>query len=163
MPYLTPEQMAEYTDLYNEAEFVTHDGPTRRMYQRTLWAQRVLYQQDAYWAEHMPSSLSAIKHTWIMELVRNITQRDDCDEWLEDKESREDYSHRMKTEDRMADLAHVSGYARIMFTSTVSKRWVHPVIKAYWFALAWAPHDREVPLMESTVMNSGHHITVFPF
>ena len=155
--------MAEYTDLYNEAEFVTQDGPIRRMYQRTIWSQRILYQLDAYWAEHTPSGLSAIKHTWIMELVRSITQRDDCEEWLEDKESREDYTHRMKTEDRMAELAPVSGYARIMFTSTVNKKWVHPTMKAYWFVLSWAPRAREVPLMESTILGTGHHLRVFPY
>ena len=160
---MTPTMMAEYTDLYNEAEFVTQDGPIRRMYQRTIWSQRILYQLEAYWAEHTPSGLSAIRHTWIMELVRSITQRDDCEEWLEDKESREDYTHRMKTEDRMAELAPVSGYARIMFTSTVNKKWVHPAMKAYWFALSWAPHVREVPLMESTILGSGHHLNVFPF
>ena len=163
MPLLTPQQMAEYTDLFNEAELLTHDGPTRRAYRRTIWAQRVLYQQDACWAEQVPSSLSALNNTWIMELVRDITQREDCDEWLESKEHQEDYSHQMKTEERMADLAHVAGYARVMFTSTVSKTWIHPVIKAYWFALSWAPDDREVPLMESTVTSTGHHVTVFPF
>ena len=155
--------MAEYTDLYNEAEFVTQDGPIRRMYQRTIWSQRILYQLDAYWAEHTPSGLSAIRHTWIMELVRSITQRDDCEEWLEDKESREDYTHRMKTEDRMAELAPVSGYARIMFTSTVNKKWVHPTMKAYWFVLSWAPRAREMPHVESTILSTGHHLSVFPY
>ena len=155
--------MAEYTDLYNEAEFVTQDGPIRRMYQRTIWSQRILYQLDAYWAEHTPSGLSAIKHTWIMDLVRSITQRDDCEEWLEDKESREDYTHRMKTEDRMAELAPVSGYARIMFTSTVNMKWVHPTMKAYWFVLSWAPRERERPLVESTILSTGHHLSVFPY
>ena len=162
MPYLTPAQMREYTDLYNEAEFVTHDGPTRRMYQRTIWTQRILYQLDAYWAEQTPSCFAALKYTWIMKVVREITERDDCDEWLNDKEQ-EDYSHPEKTENRMADLAHVSGYARIMFTSTVNKEWVHPVMKAYWFTLAWTPHDRERPLMESTITNCRHHVSVFPF
>ena len=163
MPLLNPQQQAEYTDLFNEAVFLTHDGPTRRAYQRTIWVQRVLYQQDACWAEQVPPSLSALSETWIMALVQEITQMKECDAWLEDKERREDYSHRLKTEERMADLAHVAGYARIMFTSTVGKAWIHPVLKAYWFALSWAPDQREVPLMESTVMSSGHHVNVFPF
>ena len=163
MPYLTPDEMAEYTALYNEARHLTRNGPTRMAYRRTIWAQRVLHQLDATWTDNTPSSLAALEHTWIMELVWGIAQRDDCDEWLEDKESREDYSHRMKTEDRMADLAHVSGYARIMFTSTVGKKWVHPIMKAYWFALSWTPHARERPLKGSTITSSGHHVTVFPF
>ena len=155
--------MAEYTDLYNEAARVTRGGPIRRMYQRTIWSQRILYQLDSCWAEHTPLGLSAIRHTWIMELVQSIVQHEDGEEWLADRKSREDYTHPMKTEDRMAELAPVSGYARIMFTSTVNKKWVHPQMKAYWFALSWAPHVREVPLMESTITSSGHHVTVFPF
>ena len=155
--------MAEYTDLYNEAARVTRGGPIRRMYQRTIWSQRILYQLDAYWAEHTPSGLSAIRHTWIMELVQSIIQRDDCEEWLADRKSREDYTHRMKTEDRMAELAPVSGLARIMFTSTVDKEWVNPTMKAYWFALSWAPREREIPLVESTILSTGHHLSVFPY
>ena len=163
MPYLTPDEMAEYTALYNEARHLTRNGPTRMAYRRRNWAQRVLYQLDATWADNTPASLAALEHTWIMELVRGIAQRDDCHEWLEDRESREDYTHYMKTEDRMADLAQVSGYARIMFSSTVGKSWVHPIMKSYWFALSWAPSDREMPLRESTITSTGHHVAVFPF
>ena len=33
--------------------------------------------------------------------------------------------------ERMAEIADISGYARIMFSSTATKTWVHPVIKSY--------------------------------
>ena len=106
-----------------------------------------------------------MENTWIMTLVRDISQRDDCHEWLEDKESNDDFTHELKTADRMADLEEISGYARIMFSSTVGKSWIHPVMKAYWFALAWAPGHREIhgTLRPSTIMGTGHHITIFPF
>ena len=53
---------------------------------------------------------------------------------------------------------------RVLY-DTVGKAWIHPVIKAYWFALAWTPGYREMhgTLRESTITATGHHITVFPF
>ena len=51
----------------------------------------------------------------------------------------------------------------MMFNSTVDKDWVHPYMKAYWFTLAWVELDREQPLQESTVLSTGHHVSVFPF
>ena len=120
---------------------------------------------DATWEEHTPASLVALENTWIMTLVREVSQRNNCHEWLEAKESDDDFTHPLKTPERMAEVAEVSGYARIMFTSTVTKNWIHPVIKSYWFALAWGPGEREAngDLMSSTVIPSGHHLTVFPF
>ena len=163
MPIFNQEHQAEYLDLLREARFLTHTGQLRRTYERTLWVQRTLFQQDTCWTEQVPPSLTALNGTWIMELVSEVTQRTDCGEWLEDRERQEDYTHEQKTPERMEDLARVAGYARIMFSSTVGKAWVSPVLKAYWFALSWAPDQREVPLMESTVMSSGHHVNVFPF
>ena len=163
MPIFNPQHQAEYLDLLREAWFLTHTGQLRRTYERTLWVQRTLFEQDACWAEQVPPSLTALNDTWIMELVNEVTQRTNCGEWLEDKEHGEDYTHELKTPERMEDLARIAGYARIMFSSTVGKAWVSPVLKAYWFALSWAPDQREVPLMESTVMSSGNHVNVFPF
>ena len=163
MPIFNQQHQAEYLDLLREARFLTHTGQLRRTYERTLWVQRTLFEQDACWAEQVPPSPAALNDTWIMELVNEVTQRTNCGEWLEDKEHGEDYTHELKTPERMEDLARIAGYARIMFSSTVGKAWVSPVLKAYWFALSWAPDQREVPLMESTVMSSGNHVNVFPF
>ena len=163
MPIFNQQYQAEYLDLLREARFLTHTGQLRRTYERTLWVQRALFEQDARWAEQVPPSLAALNDTWIMELVKEVTQRTNCGEWLGDKEHGEDYTHELKTPERMEDLARIAGYARIMFSSTVGKAWVSPVLKAYWFALSWAPDQREVPLMESTVMSSGHHVNAFPF
>ena len=163
MPIFNQKHQAEYLDLLREARFLTHTGQMRRTYDRTLWVQRALFEQDASWAEQMPPSLIALKDTWIMTLVEEVTQRTDFNEWMEDRVHREDYSHELKTPERMEDLARVAGYARVMLSSTVGKAWVSPVLKAYWFALSWAPDQREVPLVESTVMSSGHHVNIFPF
>ena len=81
----------------------------------------------------------ALNDTWIMTLVRQISERNDCHEYLEAKESEDDFSHPLKTPERMAEIAEISGYARIMFSSTATKTWIHPVIKSYWFALSWGP------------------------
>ena len=165
MPLLTQDECAEYTALYNEARHLTRIGPTREAFRRTIWTQRVLYQLDATWADNIPASLAALENTWIMTLVRDVSQRDNCHQWLEEKESNDDFTHELKTLGRMAELEEISGYARIMFSSTVGKAWIHPVIKAYWFALAWIPGHREIngTLRDSTIIPTGHHITVFPF
>ena len=165
MPLLTQEEYDEFIALYGEARHLTRIGPTREAFRRAIWTQRVLYEMDATWAEHIPASLVALENTWIMTLVRDVSQRDNCHQWLEEKESNDDFTHELKTLDRMAELEEISGYARIMFSSTVGKAWIHPVIKAYWFALAWTPGYREIngTLRDSTIIPSGHHITVFPF
>ena len=165
MPLLTQEEYDEFIALYGEARHLTRIGPTREAFRRTIWTQRVLYEMDATWAEHIPASLVALENTWIMTLVRDISQRDNCHQWLEEKESNDDFTHELKTVGRMAELEEISGYARIMFSSTVGKAWIHPVIKAYWFALAWTPGYREIngTLRDSTITPTGHHITVFPF
>ena len=118
---------------------------------------------DPYWGEQMPPCITTLKHTWIMGVVHEISERDDCNAWLNAKYEAENYSHPEKTENRMAELANISGMARIMFTSTVTKEWVHPVMKAYWFTLAWTEQAQEHPHMESTVLTTGHHVSVFPF
>ena len=98
-----------------------------------------------------------------METVQAIAGRDDCDTWLNDHNDKEDFRHRAKTPDRMAEIASISGLARIMFTSVVNKDWVHPVLKAYWYVLAWEELPREEPHQEAIVLSTGHHVTVFPF
>ena len=77
MPYLTPAMEAEYDDLINEAEYVTPDGPTRRMYQRTIWTQRILYQMDPYWGEQMPPCITTLKYTWIIGVVHELAGMED--------------------------------------------------------------------------------------
>ncbi len=161
MPLFTQAQEQEYADLINEAEEVTTDAPTRRMYYRTIWTMRTLYEMDPYWIQQMPTCITTLKDTWIMEVVNQLGGLDDCNGWLNAKHQAENFQHPEKTENRMAELANVSGTARIMFNSTVDKDWVHPYLKAYWFTLAWAQHDGEQ--FESTILPSGHHVSVFPF
>ena len=165
MPLLTHQQFHQYMTLYGEARHFFEPGFLRESFQRTVWIQRTLHEMDATHEEQIPPSLVALNDTWIMTLVREVSQRNNCHEWLEAKESDDDFTHPLKTPERMAEVNEVSGYARIMLSSTVAKTWVHPVIKSYWFALAWGPGEREADgtLLDSTVIPSGHHITVFPF
>ena len=165
MPLLTHEEYREFISLYGEARHLFEIGPLRESFRRTVWIQRVLHEMDATREEHTPASLVALENTWIMTLVREVSQQDNCHEWLEERESHDNFTHPLKTPDRMAEIDEISGYARIMLSSTVAKAWIHPVIKSYWFALAWRPGQREAngTLRDSTVIPSGHHITVFPF
>ena len=124
---------------------------------------RVLYESDPYWIEQIPTCFTTLKHTWLMDTVTEIAGSEDCDQWLNDQNDEEDFRHPEKTPARMAELASLSGLARIMFTSTANKRWISPLVKAYWFVLAWEPDDRELPHRESMVLPTGHQVTVFPF
>ena len=165
MPLLTHEEYQEFISLYGEAIHLCRIGPIRESFRRTVWIQRVLHETDATWWQRQTASLVALENTWIMTLVREVSQQGNCHEWLEARESDDNFTHPLKTPERMAEVDEVSGYARIMLSSTVAKTWVHPVIKSYWFALAWGPGEREAngTLLDSTVIPSGHHITVFPF
>ena len=165
MPLLTHQEYRQFISLYGEARHLFEPGQLRESFQRTVWIQRTLHEMDATHEEQIPPSLVALNDTWIMTLVREVSERNDCHEWLEAKESEDDFAHPLKTPERMAEVDEISGYARIMFTSTVAKTWIHPVIKSYWFALAWGPGEREANggLESSTVMILGHHLSVFPY
>ena len=163
MPRFTAQMEREYADLFNEGVRVIDDEVTCRMYTRTLWTMRVLYESDPYWNEQTPTFITTLKHTWIMETVTEIAGSEDCDQWLNDQNDEEDFRHPDKTPERMAELASLSGLARIMFNSTVDKQWVHPIMKAYWYVLAWDALPRGETHQEAMVLSTGHHVTVFPF
>ena len=154
----------EYADLINEAAHVTYGAVTRRLYTRTIWTLRTLYETDPYWSERVPTCFETLRHTWLMNTVtRIISEAEDSDRWLEKQYDEENFRHPEKTPARMAEIASLSGLARIMFTSTANKQWVHPMMKAYWYVLAWEPDPRELPHQESMVLPTGHQVTVFPF
>ena len=153
----------EYADLVNEAVHVTFGAVTRRMYTRTLWTLRALYESDPHWIERTPTCFTTLRHTWLMNTVTEIAGREDSDQWLNKQYDEENFRHPEKTPARMAEIASLSGLARIMFTSTANKQWVSPLVKAYWYALAWEPDDRELPHRESMVLPTGHQVTFFPF
>ena len=162
MAHLTAQMEREYTDLINEAIHVIHDEATRRMYARTLWTTRILYESDPYWIVHSTFT-STLKDTWVMRTAAAIAGRTDCDQCLDNQNEEEDFRHQEKTPERMTEVASLSGLARIMFTSTVNKEWVHPIMKGYWYVLAWDPLPREEPHQEAIVLATGHHVSVFPF
>ena len=162
MPAFTPQMEEEYADLLNEAVHVTNQTTTRRAYMGTIWTLRALYESNPNWIEWTPECFATLRHTWLMTTVTEIAGKEDSDRWLNHQYEKEDFQHQQKTPARMEEIASISGLARIMFTSTVNKQWISPLVKAYWYALAWEPKDRELPHRESTVLSSGHHVTVFP-
>ena len=162
MPAFTPQMEGEYLDLLNEAAHVTSGATIRRAYRGTIKTLRALYEADPNWIERTPACFATLEHTWLMTLVSEIARREDSDRWLNHQYEKENFQHQQKTPARIEEIASISGLARIMFTSTVNKQWISPLVKAYWYALAWEPRDRELPHRESTVLSSGHHVTVFP-
>ena len=166
MADFTTAMEKEYTDLMSEAVHVTSEDPVRRMYWRTIWTLRRLYETDPHWMEQTPTCITTLQGTWIKDVIVEIAQMNDPNRWLNAKHQAENLQHPAKTRHRMAELASITVYARIMFNSTVDKDWVHPFMKAYWFTLAWewpVEDDREQPLDEAKVLPTGHHISVFPF
>ena len=162
MPIFTPQMESEYADLIHEAAHVTSGATIRRAYRGTIKTLRALYESDPNWIARTPSCFVTLEHTWLMTMVTEIARREDSDRWLNHQYEKENFQHQLKTPARMEEIASISGLARIMFTSTVNKQWISPLVKAYWYALAWEPRDRELPHRESTVLSSGHHVTVFP-
>ena len=172
MPEMTDRQYREYQTLYRESSELFHPGVPQEdpgfrqeAFRRTLWIQRKLYLEDAAWEEQIPPGLTALNDTWIMDVVWEISEREDCHQYLAAKENEDDWTHPLKTPERMAEIADISGYARIIFTTTANMDWIHPIIKSYWFALSWGPGEREANggLEISTVMTLGHHLSVFPY
>ena len=161
MPFFTPEMEEEYFDLLDEADRVTEGATNRRAYMGTIWMLRNLYESDPDWMERTPECFATLRHTWIMTTVAEIAGQEGGDQWLKHQCEREDLQHQQKTPERMAETASISGLARVMFTSTATKRWISPWIKAYWYALAWETIDEDLD-QESTTLSSGHHVTVFP-
>ena len=162
MPAFTPQMEVEYNDLLNEAAHVTSGAVIRRAYIGMIKTLRACYELDPNWMERAPECFLTLEHTWLMAMVSEIARREDSDQWLSLQYERESFQHEQKTPARIEEITSISGLARIMFTSTVNKQWISPLLKAYWYALAWEPRDRELPHQKSTVLSSGHHVTVFP-
>ena len=153
----------EYLDLLNEAAHVTSGATIRRAYRGTIKTLRALYEADPNWIERTPACFATLEHTWLMTMVTEIAMKEDSDRWLNLQCTRENFHHPLKTPARLEEIASISGLARIMFTSTVNKQWISPLVKAYWYALAWEFRDSELPHRRSTFLSSGHQrVTVFP-
>ena len=73
----------------------------------------------------------------------------------------EGFDHPLKTIARMEEVSRVSGLARILFTSTVRLEWVHPLCKAYWYALSRAEGEDEYPHSAETAIPPGVRLSVF--
>ena len=149
----------EYADLLNEAVHVTNGAAIRRAYTGTIRMLRALYESDPNWIERTPTCFAALKHTWLMTAVTEITGKEDSDRWLSHQCDDEDFQHQQKTPARMEEIASISGLARIMFTSTVTKQWISPVVKAYWYACVVGSNGRRIlsPRVNRPVIGTPRH------
>ena len=151
----------EYQSLLDEADYITGRALNQRAYMGTLYILKNLYESDLDWIDRKPECFSTLKNTWIMTTVNAIVEQGGGDQWLKRQCDRENLQHQQKTSERMAEVASISRFAKVMFTSTATMEWVSPWLKAYWYALAWETMDEDDP-DSSTILPSGHHVTVFP-
>ena len=161
MPFFNIEMEEDYQGLLDEAEHITERASNQRAYTGTLQILRNLYETDLDWIDRKPACFSTLKNTWIMTTVNAIVEQGGGDQWLRLQCDREELQHQQKTSERMAEVALISRFAQVMFTSTATLEWVSPWLKAYWYALAWETMD-ENDSAASTTLPSGHHVTVFP-
>ena len=161
MPFFTIEMEEEYQSLLDEADYITGRAPNQRAYMGTLYILKNLYESDLDWIDRKPECFSTLRNTWIMTTVNAIVEQGGGDQWLRRQCDGENLQHQQKTPERMAEVASISGLARVMFTSTITKEWISPWIKAYWYTLAWETIDEDMDQVLTT-LPSGHPVTVFP-
>jgi len=160
MPAFTDVEEGEYQDFLSEV--VHFSSPNyRKVIRRVIWTQRQLYNGDHIF-EWVPTFELALGGTWIMQVVSNILDNGG-EQWLIEQANNESFEHELKTDDRMLEVSSLSGLARILFTSVVKLRWVHPTLKAYLYALAWVECEREYPHRSEVTIATGHYVSVFPF
>jgi len=165
----------EFTDLIIEIpKFMPVDA--RRDCIRTIVAQRELYMGGdpqysnglevdhpgnwAPWLNWSPGFLIDLRETWIMDVTRHILTYGG-NQWLLNRADTETFHHDFKTAARMEEVAGVSGLARSLFTSVVRLKWIHPLYKAYLYALAWPEKEREFPHRDQVTLSTGHVVSVF--
>ena len=126
----------------------------------TILNQKRLFNGGTSWEDWVPSFADHLRGTWVMTVASGII-REGGNEWMISKADSERFDHPLKTRARMEEVSKVSGLARILFTSTVRLRWVHPLCKAYWYALSRAESEDEYPHSAETVIPPGVRLSVF--
>ena len=151
----------EYQSLLDEADYITGRALNQRAYMGTLYILKNLYESDLDWIDRKPECFSTLRNTWIMTTVNAIVEQGGGDQWLRRQCDGENLQHQQKTPERMAEVASISGLARVMFNSTATREWISPWIKAYWYTLAWETIDEDLDQVSAT-LPSGHPVAVFP-
>ena len=127
---------------------------------RTILDQKELFNGGTSWEDWSPSFADHLRGTWVMTVASSIV-REGGNEWMISKADSERFDHPLKTVARMEEVMTVSGLARILFTSTVRLGWIHPLCKAYWYALSRAESEEEYPHLAETVIPPGIQLSIF--
>ena len=159
MRTFNPKMRAELEDLRNEIPRCIPEE-YREECLRTILNQKRLFEGGASWENWTPSFANHLHGTWVVTAVSSIVE-EGGNEWMIDKADSESFDHPLKTVARMEEVSRVSGLARILFTSTVRLEWIHPLCKAYWYALSRAESEDEYPHSAETVIPPGIRLSVF--
>ena len=127
---------------------------------KTILNQRELFNGGTSWEDWSPSFADRLHYTWVMNVASNIVG-EGGNEWMISKADSERFDHPLKTGARMEEVSQVSGLARILFTWTVRLRWIHPLYKAYLYALSWAEREEEYPHLAETMIPPGIRLSIF--
>ena len=159
MSTFTPKMRAELEDLRSEIPRCIPEEYQEECL-RTILNQKRLFDGGTSWENWTPSFANRLHGTWVMTVASSIVE-EGGNEWMIDKADSESFDHPLKTVARMEEVSRVSGLARILFTSTVRLGWIHPLCKAYWYALSRAENEDEYPHSAETVIPFGVRLSVF--
>ena len=142
----TDRMQAQLQDLLNEIPAFIPDEDHQQDFERVILNQVRLFRSNSPWGDWTFSFENHFRDSWVMTVVESIMECGmnyvECaNEWLMEQNEAENFDHPLKTGVRMAEICSVSALARGIFTSTVTLQWVHPRIKAYWYALAQSPSE----------------------
>ena len=136
----TLRMRAELEDLRNEMLFCIPDEQHQQEFEQIILNQVRLFTSNSPWEDWTFSFANRLRDSWVLTVVSSIMEVGG-NEWMIAQADSESFDHPLKTLVRMAEVSTVSALARIVFTSTVNLEWVHPRIKAYWYALAQSPNE----------------------
>ena len=136
----TLRMQAELEDLRNETPLCIPDEQHQQEFEQIILNQVRLFTSNSPWEDWTFSFANRLRDSWVLTVVSSIMEVGG-NEWMIEKADSESFDHPLKTVVRMAEVGTVSALARIVFTSTVNLEWVHPRIKAYWYALAQSPSE----------------------
>ena len=150
---------AELEDLRNEMLLCIPEQ-YQQEFLRIILNQVRLYSSESPWEDWTFSFSHRLRDSWVLTVVSSIMEVGG-NEWLIAQADSESFDHPLKTVARMEEVSKVSGLARILFTSTVRLGWIHPLCKAYWYALSRAESEDEYPHSAETVIPPGIRLSVF--
>ena len=136
----TLRMRAELEDLRNEMLLCIPDEQHQQEFEQIILNQVRLFTSNSPWEDWTFSFANRLRDSWVLTVVSSIMEVGG-NEWMIEQANSESFDHPLKTVVRMAEVNTVSALARIVFTSTVNLEWVHPRIKAYWYALAQSPSE----------------------